>query len=76
MAFTRDDLFTIAKKAGWKPGKPMGPAVRTRVEAALREAITDRALSLAPGVASDSGMRPMTIDDAIAGLLDELEVST
>ena len=68
----RAELFAVARTAGWKPGKPMGPTVRARVEAALREAITPRALSLAPSVASDSGMRPMTQDDALAALLEEL----
>lgn len=68
----RKDLFALARKAGWKPGRGMSRPVRARVEAAIRAAITDRALSLAPGVASDSGMRPMTTEDAIAGLLEEL----
>lgn len=68
----RNDLFAIARKAGWKPGKPMRPTVRARVETALREAITPRALSLAPSVASDSGTRPMTQDDALAALMEEL----
>lgn len=69
----RTDLFAIAKKAGWKPHKAMTPAVRGRIEAAIRASITDRALALAPGVAADSGMRPMTIDDAVSALMEELQ---
>lgn len=68
----RPDLFAIAKKAGWKPDKPMSPQVRGKVAAALRIAITDRTLALAPSVASDSGMRPMTLDDAVNACLEEL----
>lgn len=41
----RDDLFAIAKAAGWKAGTPMTQAQRVALRAAVQTALTAPALA-------------------------------
>lgn len=67
----RPALMELARRHGY-PDRPRPEALRAELRAYFRTQEGKRALSIAPGVASDSGMRPMTEDDAIAALLDEV----
>lgn len=73
---TRDELFALAYRNGWRSGRALTPIARARIVSELRTYFAGdtgrRALALAPGVATDSGMRPMTVEDATQALVEEL----
>lgn len=79
----RPKLFAIAKKAGWKPDKPLPTAKRAAIEAALRAYFASpegrQALEDAPRQHHiDRGTdkhRRMDAEDAARALLEELEAT-
>ena len=71
MTLTRDDLFAMAKAAGWKPGAKLTPAQRATLNGALTDILTG-VIAEAPKVFDDALGRPMTVNDATTALLEEL----
>jgi hypothetical protein len=70
MALTRSDLFDAARKAGWKPGRPVTPPVLVALRAALTAALTETRER--PIVVHGGDWRPMTADETVDALLEEL----
>lgn len=77
---TREDLFAIAAKHGYKTGKALTAAKRKAVEAELRAYFNKpegrQALEDAPRVAfvvmGEAKHRQRTADDAVRDLMEEL----
>ena len=69
---TREDVFQLATKLGWKKGEPLNDAQRTAIRNALRGALS--AADTAPTRVFDGtgNFRPMTLDEATENLLEEL----
>lgn len=68
----RDDLFDIARAAGWRPGAKPTPQQRIAIVAAMRAALTQPDLAQAR-VHESNTSRPMTIPEAVGALLEELD---
>ena len=71
MTLTRDDLFAMAKAAGWKPGAKLTPAQRAALNGALTDILTG-VIADAPKVFDAPNGRPMTVNDAASALIEEL----
>lgn len=77
---TREDMFALAKKHGYKPGKPLRAAKRKAVEGELRAFFADpdgrQALEDAPrehiAEKGEDKYRRVTADRAVALLMEEL----
>jgi hypothetical protein len=75
---TRDELFKIAKKYGFKNGKKMSKKAKEAVKNELYNYFQTeegkKVLSFAPKVFKPNGeIVPMDIDYAVESLLEELE---
>lgn len=71
MTLTRDDLFAMAKAAGWAPGRTITPAQRAALHDALVAVLTG-VIADAPRVFDNPNGRPMTINEATESLIEEV----
>lgn len=67
---TRDDFFALATKHGWVRGQGLTSQQRTAISNALRGALEG---PIATAFVPDPLPRPMTMDEAVANLLEELD---
>lgn len=79
---TRTELFAIAEKHGFQRGKPLSEEARNKIEEEIRawleSPVGQQYLAQAPRVhwedSGQQGMRPMTVEDAVRALMQEIDM--